>query len=491
MPEKLSSDSIQSVALLEETLRNIDDIYTNTYQTIQITACGPEWLSHPSSAIGMRQQAEWYVRDCLHALAYGFHAIYPGNIIDLGSSYFRSPYGGGVGLLKRFPIMTPKPSYAAIATLTDVLDEMRYVTNLPTGSLSLYALEFVNKTNSQEQTYALWTVRGRRPVRAEFGQDTAFALVNLVGTRTETNTQGNAAEFWVGTGVKYISITNGTRLVNIVPQVHDRSGRKLAKEDFFLHDPVPPYTVIDSMTNADHWRVNDLLHTNYWSANGWHPYVTNWPSYRDGRPLLETPEGKRENRRCLPFRTIAPVESLKIAVANDIEFPGGATNCLELTFTSTNELSTPFAEEYAFLKLTNWTTLTNRPVALGMWVKGASQWGKVMWAFKDSDPRGGMHLQLWLSGATVKYGGDLADPTGRADVNYDGWNFLRVNLPSPSAGEREINPAWYFSGTSAIDGDITPVGLVVTMPRNVLYLDHMVPLTNRTIRLKDLCVIYD
>jgi hypothetical protein len=63
--------------------------------------------------------------------------------------------------MNRIPVATPKPTYAAFATLTRHLNRKNFDGWLPTGSGSVYALAFKHyKTGAL--THVLWTIRGTR-----------------------------------------------------------------------------------------------------------------------------------------------------------------------------------------------------------------------------------------------------------------------------------------------------------------------------------------
>jgi hypothetical protein len=93
-------------------------------------------------------------------------------------------------------------------------------------------------------------------------------------------------------------------------------------------------------------------------------------------------------------------------------------------------------------------------------VKGNSSWGDVMWELTNS--KGGKWLTqgIWM------------DWRGLDAPNYDGWNFLSLPL--------QKNDVWQH--------DVTITGLAVTIPRKTLYLTKMVPVTNLTLRFKNLCL---
>jgi len=169
------------------------------YGEIPLTACY-EWIGRPAPELGLRAQAEWYARDCLLVHAFHFHRINSALLYDVSNSYYHSPWGT-TGLLSRYPALVPRPSYVALATVTQVLDGARVVGSVPTGSLSLYAMEF---ETSQGRTYALWTPRGTRQVTFRFAGDTELAMIDLWGRERRMATRGAAVEFSAGTAPVFV-----------------------------------------------------------------------------------------------------------------------------------------------------------------------------------------------------------------------------------------------------------------------------------------------
>ena len=64
-----------------------------------------------------------------------------GLLHDVGDAYYYSRWGG-TGLCHRYPLLHPKISYVAYATLTRELDGAKFVRYLTSHSLSLYIMEF-------------------------------------------------------------------------------------------------------------------------------------------------------------------------------------------------------------------------------------------------------------------------------------------------------------------------------------------------------------
>ncbi len=204
VPENPRLGAVHSAWFLRELARKMG------YGDVPVMAC-TEWIGRMTEKLGHRTQAEWKVRDGLLALAYGFETISIGGLNDAGNGYYYSIWGNG-GLTGRWPELAPKPSYAAVATLTQVLDHAKFVRFVPTGSTVLYAQEF---QRDAEWIYAFWTPRGTREMKLEFGNGGERRSIDLWGR--EKRLSGEALELKAGTAVQYL--VSSDRLTSITAGV--------------------------------------------------------------------------------------------------------------------------------------------------------------------------------------------------------------------------------------------------------------------------------
>ena len=75
--------------------------------------------------------------------------------------------------------------------------------------------------------------------------------------------------------------------------------------------------------------------------------------------------------------------------------------------------------DYAFLKLKTSAPVPGAPKTIGVWVRGNSGWGQLMWEYQDAEG------EKWLSCGTGGYGCNVYDWPGQASINFDGWNFVQ------------------------------------------------------------------
>lgn len=170
MPEKLWEGSTQGIWLAREVARKFG-------HDLPVTGCY-EFTARTDRNLGPQRQAEWIVRDMLLCHAYRFGHINPAIIHDVGNAYHNTLWGAG-GLCRRNPLLYPKPAYVAVATLTKVLDQVKPLRRLDTGSTTVYALEFERADGNF--VYALWTARGEGLLRLHYPEKTDVTYVNLYG----------------------------------------------------------------------------------------------------------------------------------------------------------------------------------------------------------------------------------------------------------------------------------------------------------------------
>ncbi len=342
IPEKPVSGAMQSAWLLRQTARVLG------HPQAQITGCY-EWVGRRNAALGLRTQAEWYARDALQARALGFHSIALGTIHDAGQGYFHTIWGSG-GLCYRYPYMYPKPAYAALATLTRVLDGAVFERVVPTGSLSLYALEF---RRDGGWVYALWMPRGCREAKLVFAADAGAMVTDLYGV--ETVRRGRELAITVSTAAHYI--TTPTRLAGVA----------LGPPRFPDDEPPRTLAAVDRMDDPDAWSIGELK----------------WLENRKGSRLPHRTKGHFE------FRGVDDQEKGK---------------CLEIELKPEGE-AWELLHEHVYLKLRT-PLATEGPCShVGVWVKGNSGWGEVMLEVQGADGGGKLLTPDWAGTVAINFDG--------------------------------------------------------------------------------------
>jgi hypothetical protein len=150
------------------------------YKDKPVTLCYES--CYTSSMPGKEQeQADYYVRHALHALAWNMPEIKIGQICDQGNGFYFSIYGP-IGLCRARPELNGKPAFVALATLTRVLDGAKFARVVPLGSPALYGMEFTRPDGTQAHVF--WTLRGNRSIRLLMDRPGPWTLVNDQGAET-------------------------------------------------------------------------------------------------------------------------------------------------------------------------------------------------------------------------------------------------------------------------------------------------------------------
>ncbi|MGA2621129.1 MAG: hypothetical protein ABSF26_26190, partial [Thermoguttaceae bacterium] len=329
------------------------------YQDVPVSS-GFEYIGRCTSpgALSEEQQAELHVRDALHCLAYGYPSINIGLADDCADSYYYTIYGSS-GFVHRHPLLTPKPSYVAWATMTQVLDGAKYRRCLDSGSNSLYVLEFGGRG---KQVYPVWTVRGKRGVSLEISGGGA-ELVDCMGNARRLSAAGGVS-FEATTAPAYV-VTAGT-----VTKVTVGRAR-------FEEAPPENPCVVSDFSDPDAWEVESAPDR----------YLE---TYAEDLPAAM---GK------FSLKAIADEEKGKV---------------IECTLAEQPSVPSLFPR-YASLKLKQPIRLPREVRRLGMWVKGNSCWGRVYWEFLDA------HGERYFSAADETSGWEVSDWRDRSAINFDGW----------------------------------------------------------------------
>jgi hypothetical protein len=366
-----------------------------------------EFTTRMSKTLGLRGQAEHYVRDALISHAFGFKNIYTGLLTDAGNSYYNTAWGGG-GLLRRNPLLNPKPAYVAIATLTKVLDQAEFLRKIPTGSTTVYALEF--KRAGGKYVYAMWTTRGRARLRLQLTADTDVTLVSLYGARQQLSAKAmEDVEIECSTEPRYAVSSAPAQSVTLITREYDG----------------PP----------DSFEVANRM-----------DYIEDWVHVADDTSLVS-----KQFRR-LPIRQLGHFE---LSQVTDDE----KGDCLQLNLNKKGDVP-EIVNEYTTLRLNQPVAVAGAPGTIGVWVKGDSGWGKIIFEIEDA------------AGTAWRTEGAYHDWPGRLAINGDGWIFISFPIDGSST-EKIRSPGRRWTGGSEITFPIKVVGLTVVMNRKALDLTEM------------------
>jgi hypothetical protein len=387
-----------------------------------------EWSYRPSGRqfLSEREQANYYVRDCLLALSYGAPQVNPGAIDDVGSSYYYLPYGS-TGLCHRAPGLNPKPAFVAFATLTLMLDRARYVGHLAMNSPSLYGLMFEKDT--REKVYALWAVRGPRAVTLGLSRCAEAALTDGMGNPTRL--KGEKVKVTLSESPMYL--TGVGEVTEVVPEGVPRRV-----------EPTDEGWPIDSFESMDDWRLRD-----------------------------EPREDLEANNFDIPRRR----GQFAVGVDKDKSVRGSSFRVA----LSDRQQGPDVCPYYAVLEKVRKVELPGQPRRISLQVYGNSSWGEII--FKLRDAKG----QCWTSIGPRAW--NTGDARGDAAINYDGWRRIALDLPGQYEYENYRWPAkyiWKCDGDGVVHWPLTFEELIITLRKAVVYVNDMMPVANRTIYVDEL-----
>ena len=380
--------------------------------------------------MGERQQAEWYVRDVLISLANDFYYISPGILFDCKNGYYNGLWGGS-GLIRRAPFCYPKQAYVAYGVLTSVLDGVKFVRQLDTGSTTVYALEF--KRADGKFAYALWAARG----------EAAFEIDSTTGG-VATYMLGATANFGKGKAV----VNGGTS---------------------------PTYLVVDKPINGVSIAGRTFKKDQALAARAQTAWAIDKADEVTLEPDLSFTTG---NTHSLP---IMQASDFTLAQVTDEE----KGDCIEVALdTSKNTDTSKYITEYTTVRFKEPKPVPGNPSVIGVWVKGNSNWGQIRFEIEDA---GGEVFKNETTGPS--WGCNIMDWPGNLAVSFDGWNFVYTALRATTLvndhSPGPVSEQWVSEGgDKRIDLPIKVRAITVGMNRHKLDLLDFKP-SAPAIRLKD------
>jgi len=394
---------------------------------------GPFFPTNPG-ALTERDQMDYQVRYLLLGMAYGVDAFISGVVPqDAGNYYGAEHYGAGI--FHRYPLENPKPAAAAVATMTSMLCGADPVGGIDTGCLTTYCLQF-RRAKDNANIFALWRVRGTEDVR-----------VKVRGTQaTVTDAMGNAAT---------VPVQDGAIQVSLSPSPVWLTGVE-AVEGFDLAPPVYAATPAKitrplAALNADNWTYDGAEDAAY-ARN-------HFAIRRVADPLLQAQFDQSEPNHAEAVAITLPVE------------PGDR----------------PLINRYGALKTKQPIVIPGKAGALGIWIKGNSSWGRVVYQLRDAKG------EIWTSAGT-KDDWNCDDTHAWSYINFDGWRYVRFPLPGNYLWDaaREQETTWWGSrgGDGIVDLPLTLEKIFVEARNEVPVLGEMKLVPERSYKLSGLVAEY-
>jgi hypothetical protein len=357
MPEKLWEGGPQGAYLARDVARRFG-------HDLPVTGCY-EYTARCERNLGRQKHAEFYVRDVLMAHAYNYQHISPGLLYDAGNAYAHTLWGGG-GLCRRYPLLYPRPAYVALAALTNALDQVKFRRKVPTGSLTVYALEFERADG--RRAYAVWTPRAAVELALEFPPDANLELTDFYGAVSKPSARSGQFVLAAGPAPQYLIATQPLAAARVLRQITE---------------PTPQgFHVADKLDGASCWSLG--------SDESLTKQTGELPRHVPGKFSLRRVEDEERGP------------------------------CLELELHGDSGLS-DYIGEYGVITAATPAPLPGEPHTLGLWVKGNSSWGKVVFEFQDAAGA------VWRT-----HGHEWHDWPGELSINFDGWHFIQFPIDARS-----------------------------------------------------------
>jgi hypothetical protein len=398
---------------------------------------GPCVPSGPG-ALTDQEQADLTIRNSLILLAYGVDIQNGGfPAFDTASYWGEQHYGFGV--LNRVSLETPKVAYTSLATLTRHLNRCNYHKWVPTGSLNVYALQFKHYKTGK-LVHVLWTLRGKRPVTLDVPDGAKVTVFDQNDNEIEPTRAGNKLTFTLDQSPCYVEgLTADAAITLGEPDHSDAKPGDAAKK---IGNPGDGTWTIATQKEAE-YEESHL------------PYIYRFPAKMTAKPV-DAPAAQGGKALAVHFpqperdRVFVPYYSV-LTPAKPIPIPGKASH-------------------------------------LGLWVKGSGDWGRAVYFLKDAKG------ESWVSVGT-RGAWNCDDLHSWTSFNFDGWRYLRMELPANSGYDlfREPGTTWwgpYSSGDGVVDLPLTLEKVVVERRTHVMYVNDPQPADRSDVLLGDLFAEY-
>ncbi|MBI4025795.1 MAG: hypothetical protein HY360_12495 [Verrucomicrobia bacterium] len=406
-----------------------------------------------------REQMDIQDRFTLISMAYGVKRFYSGWFAFDCGDWVGSEHYGGCGIQRRIPYCDPKPAYASYATMTDKLNEGNFDGWLKTGSLTTYCLRFKSPKGN---VYTLWTVRGKRPVTLTFAADAEVSVTDAMNNTKIVKSQDKKVTVITDSSALYV--TGAGEVVSAEVGEPDHSDASPAAGAMVAAD-----------LGGGAWKHAVERDLTYESNN----FDTFRYPGRFSAGIAEDVECSR-----------ASVKRGSSETDNNSALHRSAATPSRVLVSKLEKQDTihELMPWYGVLKPRRPVELKGAPSHLGLWVKGASDWGRVVYCLRDAKG------ERWISVGT-KDQWNCDDIHSWSSFNFDGWRYLRFELPGHTGYDsyRKHGTTWWGShdGDGIVDLPLTLEKIVVEQRSHILYVNDVQPVPSDTVAFGKLYAEYD
>lgn len=402
-----------------------------------ITIEGPGTSPARPGAVTPLQEADHTVRAVLLLASYNTTRFlgWPGASHCAG--YWGEQHYGS-GLCEPLPLLSPRPVYSSYATLTRQLNRMNFVKVVPTPSTSVFCLQFKHY-KSGELLHVMWTLRGKRPVSLEVPKAMALTVFDSMDNAVPSPEKEGKATFTIDTSPVYL------RGLGVDPKftlgAPDHSEAKPGAHSVALADLGDGSWKLSAERDMDYEDVHPEFIKKF--AGPFSVHAAAGPDGK-GKALAVRLEKQPKERRTMPFyTTLVPPKPIVIG--------GKASH-------------------------------------LGLWVKAASDWGRVVYCLKDAKG------EPWLS-VGKKGEWNVDDTHNWSAFNFDGWRYLTFELPgnAPYDLYREAGTSFWgnYGGDMVVDLPLTLEKILVERRTHVIHATEQLPAAPDDVLLGSLYAEYE
>jgi hypothetical protein len=142
---------------------------------------------------------------------------------------------------------------------------------------------------------------------------------------------------------------------------------------------------------------------------------------------------------------------------------------------------------YNTLKLKKLVALPYAPSHIGVWVRGASDWGRVIYILRDAKG------ERWTSIGS-KDDWNCNDVHSWSSFNFDGWRYVRFELPGHLGWDnfRKHGTTWWRSddGDGIVDLPLRVEELIIEQRSHILYVNDVQPVASDQVAFGKMYVEY-
>lgn len=187
---------------------------------------GPVVSRTAPGSVTEQQEANNTIRSLLNIAGYGANRLFGWPTpFECADYWGEQQYGGGA--IKRTPVLTPKPLYVSYATMTRNLNRANFVKWLPTGSATVFAMQF-EYYKTKELIHVFWTIRGKRPVTLKLQGNQKVEVFDEMDNLADVTRNANGSTFSVSSTPVYVRGLKSTPAIAL--GTPDHSDAKPAKE---------------------------------------------------------------------------------------------------------------------------------------------------------------------------------------------------------------------------------------------------------------------